>query len=111
VGDALREGCQGADLDHPGGARDRPPVAAEHGPGGVTGMRGGRLCELQSEALADDQEAVQESTWQLDVVVDHDQPAGVAARRERQHLVEVLELPPAAKAADARVWLEPGCGT
>ena len=51
-----------------------------------------RLGELQREALAQEQEAVEKAPRQLDVVVDHDQPVVIVGRVLCEQAVEVLEL-------------------
>ena len=52
----------------------------------------GGLRQRQREALAQEQEAVEEAARQLDVVVDHQQPVVAVGRMVRKQQVEVLEL-------------------
>jgi hypothetical protein len=54
-------------------------------------MRG--LGEHQREALAQEQEAVEEAARQDDVIVDDEQPVAIAGRVLGEQQVEVLELP------------------
>ena len=65
-------------------------------PGSVRVQPVGGLGELQGEALAQKQEAVEKAVRQLDVVVDHQQPVVARGRVFGEQQVEVLELPPPA---------------
>ena len=74
-----RERGHRADLDEARLAHDAARPPARERPGRVRAQAVGRLGERQREALAEEQEAVEEAARQLDVVVDHQQP--VVARR------------------------------
>ena len=52
------------------------------------------LGQLQREALAEEQEAVEEAACQLDVVIDDQQPVVTVGRVPGEQPVEVLELAP-----------------
>ncbi len=67
-------------------------------PRGMRVQAVGGLGELQREALAQEQEAVEEAARQLDVVVDHEQPVATLGRVGGEQPVEVLELPPSRRA-------------
>ena len=71
----------GADLDEAGPARERARAAARDVPRGVRGEGVRGLGELEPEGLGGGQEAVQEAARQDHVVVDDQQPVGVAERR------------------------------
>ena len=98
-----REGRERTDLDQAGAAGQRPARAAGDRPGRVARVARAGWASCRPEALGARQEAGQEPMRQLDVVVDHDHPGGVAGAARLEQGVQVLELARAPKALEDRL--------
>ncbi len=92
-----------ADLHEARLAHDAAGAAAGDRPGGVRVQAVGGLCERQREALAQEQEAVEEAARQLHVVVDHQQPVVAVGGMLGEQPVEVLELAPSIRRASVQL--------
>ena len=99
-----RERGDRPDLDERRLARDASRAPARLRPRRMRVQAMRRLGELQGEALAEEQEAIDEPGAQLDVVVDEQQPVVAIGRMGGEQPVQVLELP--SPAGRARVQLD-----
>ena len=93
-----RKRGHGADLDEGGLAHDAAQLPPRLRPGSVRAQAVGRLGQLQLEALAQEEEAVEKAVRQLHVVVDHQQPVVAICGVLGQQPVEILELAAGARA-------------